>query len=153
MSPLSKIMANRLFVVCGFTMLIMAVVMSPLESATRRWVSKRPVQLRKPVQELDPQSLTGLTYKADAGIDILAEETADYIVWFLDPAGGREPVGLVVFGDTHYEVVCHYDGVLLVNPGSPTYPGRKRGAGRLGTLALLEICRGIVNVRMVDLEA
>ena len=77
------------------------------------------------------------------------------------PGRGREllarkfgqPVDLVIFGDTHYELVCYYDGLLLINPGSATYPARRRGAGRLGTLGLLEIRRGMVNVRMVDLEA
>ncbi len=77
------------------------------------------------------------------------------------PGSGREllarkfgqPVDVVVFGDTHYELVCYYDGLLLINPGSATYPARRRGAGRLGTLGLLEIRRGMVNVRIVDLEA
>ena len=32
-----------------------------------------------------------------------------------------QPVDLVVFGDTHYDLVCYYDGLLLVNPGSATY--------------------------------
>ena len=76
------------------------------------------------------------------------------------PGGGRELlarkfgqlVDLVIFGDTHYELVCYYDGLLLINPGSATYPARRPGAGRLGTLGLLEIHGGMVNVRIVDLE-
>ena len=50
-----------------------------------------------------------------------------------------EPVDVVLFGDTHEELVCHWDGVLMVNPGSPTYPGRQHPHGSLGTIALLEI--------------
>ena len=64
-----------------------------------------------------------------------------------------QPVDLVVFGDTHYELVCYYDGLLLINPGSATYPARRRGAGILGTLAILEIRSGVVDVRVVDMEA
>lgn len=61
-----------------------------------------------------------------------------------------QPVDVVVFGDTHQELVCWYDGVLLVNPGSPTYPaGRRRGG--LGTIGLLEVDHGLVRVRLVDL--
>ena len=82
----------------------------------------------------------GLCFPAGSGRELLARKFG-------------QPVDLVVFGDTHYELVCYYDGLLLINPGSATYPARRRGAGRLGTLGLLEIRRGMVNVRMVDLEA
>jgi putative phosphoesterase len=61
------------------------------------------------------------------------------------------PVDVVVFGDTHQELICYYDGVLLINPGSPTYPALRR-PGCLGTLGLLEVQRGVVTVRLVDLE-
>ena len=50
-----------------------------------------------------------------------------------------EPVDMVLFGDTHEELVCHWDNVLMVNPGSPTYPGRRHPRGSLGTIGLLEI--------------
>ena len=39
-----------------------------------------------------------------------------------------------------------------MNPGSPTYPGRKHQAGTLGTVGMLEIDQGVVNVQLVDLE-
>ncbi|MSQ07644.1 MAG: metallophosphoesterase [Dehalococcoidia bacterium] len=73
------------------------------------------------------------------------------------PGSGREllarkfgqPVDVVLFGDTHQELVCWYDGVLLVNPGSPTYPTRRRPNG-LGTIGLLEVDHGLVGVRLVD---
>ena len=63
-----------------------------------------------------------------------------------------QPVDIVLFGDTHEELVCHYDGVLFVNPGSPTYPGRRHRPGALGTVGLLEIESGSARVRLVDLE-
>ncbi len=81
----------------------------------------------------------GLCFPSGSGRELLARKFG-------------QPVDLVVFGDTHYELVCYYDGVLLINPGSATYPARRRGAGRLGTLGLLEIRRGMVNIRIVDLE-
>jgi len=62
-----------------------------------------------------------------------------------------EQVNVVVFGDTHEELICFRDGVLLVNPGSPTYPGRRHPPGSLGTLALLRITRGAVDLRLIDL--
>ncbi len=61
------------------------------------------------------------------------------------------PVDVVVFGDTHEELVCRWEGALLVNPGSPTYPGRRHRRGDLGTVALLEIEGSSVDVRIVDL--
>ena len=62
-----------------------------------------------------------------------------------------EQVNVVVFGDTHEELICYCDGVLLVNPGSPTYPGRRHSPGKLGTLGLLYVNRGAVDVRLIDL--
>lgn len=63
-----------------------------------------------------------------------------------------QQVDVVVFGDTHEELICYCDGVLLVNPGSPTYPGRRHPTGSLGTLGLLQVTRGAVDVRLIDLR-
>ena len=62
-------------------------------------------------------------------------------------------VDMVVFGDTHEEMVERKDGVLFVNPGSPTYPGRRHTPGSLGTVAILDIQDGEITPRIVDLEA
>ena len=59
-------------------------------------------------------------------------------------------VDVVLFGDTHRELVWRFDGVLLVNPGSPTYPARRR-PGVLGTVGLLEISGGAVTAELMDL--
>lgn len=64
----------------------------------------------------------------------------------------HQPVDVVVFGDTHEELICFRDGVLLVNPGSPTYPGRGHPPGSLGTIGLLEVQGATATVRLVDLE-
>ena len=64
-----------------------------------------------------------------------------------------QPVDVVAFGDTHEELVCWWGGVLLINPGSPTYPGRRHRRGALGTIAILEIEDGAVRPRLIDLES
>lgn len=64
-----------------------------------------------------------------------------------------EPVDVVVFGDTHEEIAAMREGVLLVNPGSPTYPGIRHPLGSLGTVAILELSEGRASaeiVRLVD---
>ncbi len=63
-----------------------------------------------------------------------------------------QPVDVALFGDTHEELVCRWDDALLVNPGSPTYPGRRHRRGALGTIGLLEVDGGMVDARIVDLE-
>ena len=61
-----------------------------------------------------------------------------------------ESVNVVVFGDTHQELVLSSGGVLLVNPGSPVYPARRR-PGIMGTVGLLEVRAGQATARLVDL--
>ena len=84
--------------------------------------------------------------------------TADGSGLVFPQPGGRElldrkfgqRVDVVLFEDTHQELICRFDGVLLVNPGSPTYPARRR-PGVLGTVALLETSGGTVTAELVDL--
>jgi putative phosphoesterase len=64
-----------------------------------------------------------------------------------------QPVDIVVFGDTHEELICCYGGALFINPGSPTYPGRRHRPGALGTIGLLEVAKGAVDVRLIDLAS
>ena len=63
-----------------------------------------------------------------------------------------ERVDVVLFGDTHEELVCRWDGALMVNPGSPTYPGKRHRRGALGTVGLMEIADEIATARIIDLE-
>jgi len=49
-------------------------------------------------------------------------------------------VDVLVHGDTHVEEVTELRGVLLVNPGSPTFP--RNLTRRKGTVAFLEVAAG-----------
>lgn len=60
-----------------------------------------------------------------------------------------EPVDIVVFGDTHVATVVRDNGILLVNPGSPTLPN---SLFELGTVGLLEIIGKIVKAHIVPLS-
>ncbi len=59
------------------------------------------------------------------------------------------PVDIVVYGHTHIPLVETFQGVLLVNPGSPTLPKQVR---KLGTVGLLELTKGNMDARIVDLK-
>lgn len=62
--------------------------------------------------------------------------------------GGR--VDVIVHGDTHVAAIETFKGVLLVNPGSPTFPNNL--VGMLGTVGMLEICDGQVRPRLIPLD-
>ena len=63
----------------------------------------------------------------------------------------QQQVDVVLFGDTHEVMICIRDGILLVNPGSPTYPGRTHRPGSLGTVGILDIQGSTAQVRLVQL--
>lgn len=58
-------------------------------------------------------------------------------------------VDTVVFGHTHYAMVEEHQGVLFVNPGSPTLPKQIR---RLGTVAILELTPTSRQAHLVELS-
>jgi hypothetical protein len=60
----------------------------------------------------------------------------------------HDPPDIVVFGHYHRTSVQHDHGVLLVNPGSPTFLNYRRG---LGTVAILNIVSGEADVHIVQL--
>ncbi len=62
------------------------------------------------------------------------------------------PVDVVVFGDSHEELITTHEGVLFVNPGSPSYPGAKHRMGDLGTVAILSISQGKASAEIVQLQ-
>ena len=64
----------------------------------------------------------------------------------------KEPVDVVLFGDTHEELVMDWDGVLIMNPGSPTYPGKRHKRGSLGTIGILQVEGEDATGWIVDLE-
>lgn len=64
------------------------------------------------------------------------------------------PVDVVAYGGTHRPASLMADGVLFVNPGSPTYPkGPRRVAGQpaLGTVGVLTVDRNAVSFESIDL--
>ena len=60
-----------------------------------------------------------------------------------------EPVDIVVFGYTHEALVEEHQGVLMVNPGSPSLVGQQL---RLGTVAILEITPESRGASVVQLD-
>lgn len=60
-----------------------------------------------------------------------------------------QAVDIVVFGYTHEAMVELHDGVLLVNPGSPSLVGQQV---RLGTVAILELAANSRQARIIDLS-
>ena len=60
-----------------------------------------------------------------------------------------EPVDIVVFGRTLYALVEEHQGVLFVNPGSPTLP---RNLMKLGNVAILELTPEAREATIVDLS-
>ena len=58
-------------------------------------------------------------------------------------------VDIVIFGHTHYPVVEEFQGVLMVNPGSPSLPKQLR---RLGQVAILELGPTHKSAEILDLS-
>ena len=59
------------------------------------------------------------------------------------------PVNVIVRGSTHKAEITTLKGVLIVNPGSPTFPNHQ--SARLGTVGFLEIEGGRVRPSIVQL--
>ena len=60
------------------------------------------------------------------------------------------PVDIVVFGRTLEAMVEEHDGILFVNPGSPTLP---KNSMRLGQVAILDLTSESREARIIDLAA
>lgn len=63
-----------------------------------------------------------------------------------------EAVDIVAFGHSHEERIALYQGVLFINPGSPTRPATSQRVGAWGTVGLLEIENGVVTAEIVHLR-
>ena len=61
----------------------------------------------------------------------------------------RGPVDVIVRGSTHAAEISELKGVLIVNPGSPTFPNHQ--STRLGTIGFLDIADGLVTASIVQL--
>jgi len=57
---------------------------------------------------------------------------------------------IVVFGHEHRAITQHHNGILFVNPGSPTYLNYQRG---LGTVGILDIESGKAQVQILQLHS
>lgn len=60
-------------------------------------------------------------------------------------------VKVVAFGGTHRQVELRHEGVLFLNPGSPTLPSDQRDADDLGSVAVLEVEDGSATVQLIRL--
>lgn len=78
------------------------------------------------------------------GVRILVAHEIRPLLRAVDPAA--EGFGVVVTGHSHLPRIEHANGVLFLNPGSPT---RSRGEGH--TVAILEIVNGEPDARIVRL--
>ena len=61
-----------------------------------------------------------------------------------------EAVDVIVCGDTHVALIREHNGVLMVNPGSPTYPNNIAPA--LGTVAIMTIENGVSRAEIIQLQ-
>jgi len=65
------------------------------------------------------------------------------------------PVDIVAFASTHREAAILRDGVLFVNPGSPTFPkgraARVAGQRALGTVGVLDVTNGTAVFEVIHL--
>ena len=59
-----------------------------------------------------------------------------------------EKIDVAVFGHTHFEMAEHHQGILLVNPGSPTLPHQSK---RLGNVAILELSPEETRAEIINL--
>jgi uncharacterized protein len=60
------------------------------------------------------------------------------------------PVGIVVFGRTLYTMVEEHQGILFINPGSPSLP---KNLMKLGTVVILRLTPGVREATIIDLAA
>ena len=60
----------------------------------------------------------------------------------------EDPPDVVIYGHTHFGVIEHYKGVIIMNPGSATLPGY---IPKLGTVGLLTVDSGEVEAKLVQL--
>ena len=61
-----------------------------------------------------------------------------------------EKLDIVVCGHTHHALVVEHEGLLIVNPGSPTFPDNMSGI--LGNVGILEVNQGKVDVHILSLR-
>ena len=71
------------------------------------------------------------------------------MVWFplsIDPETRPD---VIVFGHTHQASLENHEGILQVNPGSPTFPNYRV---EIGTVGLLSIKAGKAEAQIIQLQ-
>ena len=91
--------------------------------------------------------LPGMTYEVRPGVIAERFPTTIELPMSVKKLFGA-PVDTVIFGHTHEAVVEEHQGILLINPGSPSLPKQVR---RLGQVAILELSPEGREARIVDL--
>jgi len=99
----------------------------------------------KHILELEGQTLWLIHERPDTGTS--AHGLSSWWQSRLSPGQDSSP-DIVVFGHEHRTVVENVDGVLFVNPGSPTFLNYLRG---LGTVGILDIDSGRAEVSILRL--
>lgn len=77
----------------------------------------------------------------------LRPESRPMSALFADAGLSREPVDILISGDTHVERLEYREGTVLLNSGSPILPHHKEV--RLGTAALLELSPGRLRAEIL----
>jgi putative phosphoesterase len=69
----------------------------------------------------------------------------------IDPANlqHEKSPDVIVFGHTHEASLKNHGGVILINPGSPTFPHYRR---ELGTVGLLTVNSGKAEAQIIQLQ-
>jgi len=71
----------------------------------------------------------------------------EYEAWSRDDYG--VPPDVIVFGHTHRATLENHEGIIRINPGSPTFPQYRR---ELGTVGLLTVNSGKVEAQIIHLQ-
>ena len=74
---------------------------------------------------------------------------AHEIYGFWPPINSKTHPDVVVFGHTHQASLENHEGVLQVNPGSPTFPCYRP---ELGTVGLLTVSAGRSEAQIIQLQ-
>ena len=102
----------------------------------------RPVQPEDPrVKEVWTLDLGGLAVGLTHALPIPEMPPSMTVARALDRLFPERRPDVVVYGDSHVEAIGVFDGVLCVNPGSPTYPHNYDT--ELGTIGFLDIESGV----------
>ncbi len=58
-------------------------------------------------------------------------------------------VDIAIFGHTHHAIIEEFQGILMLNPGSPSLPKQLR---RLGQIAIMELEPGHKSAEILELS-